>query len=212
MDVPRLTWRASGVVLAVLAAVALRWSSVLPSGTRTVAGLPAQLRLSLSARPERVEHCRELSDEELAKLPAHMRLRTQCEGYSARYLLRISLGERQFTMDTLRGGGLRHDRPLHVFQEHDVGAGRQRLLVEVTRLDEGPAPAAVDTGSVPRPEASDTLLGGRAEREREERTRRVAEAMPSRLVLDTTMTLVPGGVVLITFDQNARRLTARMEP
>ena len=63
-----------------------------------------------------------------------------------------------------------------------------------------------------RGESSDTLLGGRAEREREERTRRVAEAMPSRLVIDTTMSLAPGGVVLVTFDQNTRRLTMRKEP
>lgn len=210
--VPRMTWRAVGIVVAVLAAVVLRWSSSLSSGTRTARDQPAQLRLSLSARPERVERCRELSDDELAKLPAHMRLRTECEGYSARYLLRIVADERQLTADTLRGGGLRHDRPLHVFQEHDVTPGPQRIRVEVTRVDEGTAPAAGDSTRDISGAPSDTLLGGRAEREREERTRRVAEAMPSRLVIDTTMTLVPGGVVLITFDQNARRLTMRKEP
>ena len=202
--------RALGVVVALLAAGALRWSSAFSSGTRTAINQPSQLRLSLSARPERVERCRELSDDELAKLPAHMRLRTQCEGYSARYLLRISLGERTLTTDTLRGGGLRHDRPLHVFQEYDVAPGRQRVLIEVTRVDDAPTTTS-DTATSAR-EVSDTLLGVRAERERDERSRRVAEAMPPRLVLDSTLTLTKGGVVLITFDQNSRRLTMKKEP
>ena len=211
VDVTRMTWRAAGVAVAVFAAVAVRWSSALPLGTRTARDQTAQLRLSLSARPERVERCRELSDDELAKLPAHMRLRTKCEGYSARYLLTIVVDERSLTSDTLRGGGLRHDRPLHVFREYDVTPGPQRVRVEVTRVDDG-TPSTEEEHDRDRGTSSDTLLGGREEREREERTRRVAEAMPSRLVIDTTMTLVPGGVVLVTFDQNTRRLTMRKEP
>ena len=206
-----MTWRVAGVAVAVLAAIAVRWSSALPLGTRTARDQAAQLRLSLSARPERVERCRELSDDELAKLPAHMRLRTQCEGYSARYLLSIVVDERSLTSDTLRGGGLRHDRPLHVFKEYDVTPGPQRIRVEVTRVDEGTRSTEEDHDR-DRGASSDTLLGGRAEREREERTRRVAEAMPSRLVIDTTMTLRSGRVVLVTFDQNTRRLTMRKEP
>jgi hypothetical protein len=138
-------------------------------------------------------------------------MRTKCEGYSARYLLTIGLDERRLTMDTLRGGGLRHDRPLHVFREYDVTPGRQRIQVEVTRVDEGTS-TTEDHDRETRGVQSDTLLGGREEREREERTRRVAEAMPSRLVIDTTMTLVPGGVVLVMFDENSRRLTMRKEP
>ena len=141
-----------------------------------------------------------------------MRLRTKCEGYLARYLLTIAVNERRLTSDTIRGGGLRHDRPLHVFQEHDVTPGPQRIQVEVTRVEEGTTSTALDTAREGRSAPSDTMLGGRAEREREERTRRVAEAMPSRLVIDTMMTLVPGGVVLVTFDQNTRRLTMRKEP
>ena len=215
MALPRMTWRVVGAVVAVLAAVGLRWSSAFSSGTRTAREQPAQLRLSLSARPERVERCRELSDDELAKLPAHMRLRTKCEGYTAQYLLTIDVDGSRLTADTLRGGGLRHDRPLHVFQEYDVKPGPQQVRVEVTRVDEGGKPPERDDDRDDREQrnaSSDTLLGGRAEREREERTRRVAEAMPSRLVIDTTMTLVPGGVVLVTFDQNTRRLTMRKEP
>lgn len=204
-------WRVPGVVVALLIAIAMRWLTVVPLGTRTAGDQVAQLRLSLSARPERVERCRELSDDELAKLPAHMRLRTKCEGYSARYRLLIAVDGRQVILDTLRGGGLRHDRPLHVFREHDVSSGAKRLFVEVTRIDEGEEETPIDASGADR-EVRDTLLGGRAERERDERARRMAEAMPRRLVLDTLMTLAARRVVLITFDNSARRLTARTEP
>ncbi len=207
-------WRASGVAAAAASLVIVRLASVLPLGD---AGDSAatQLRLSFSARPERIERCTELSDAELAKLPAHMRLRTKCEGVSARYVLTIVVGNRMLAADTLRGGGLRHDRPLHVFREHVLSPGMQRLQIEVARIDEGVSSgqqAGEREEDRERTEASDTLLGGRAEREREERARRTAEAMPARLVLDTVMTIPSQRVVLVTFDNDARRLVARMEP
>lgn len=207
MTTPRILWRAIGFVVAGLGLFALRWISAAPLGSAHDGA--SQLRLSLSARPERIERCRELSDDELAKLPAHMRLRTQCEGFTARYLLTISVGGRQLTNDTLRGGGLRHDRPLHVFREYELSPGDQRLRIEVSRVDEGEASLVSETQER---EAADTLLGGRADRERDERARRTAEAMPQRLVVDTVMTIPAKRVVLVTFDNNVRRLVARMEP
>lgn len=207
--VPQLTWPAFGLMVAVLAAATLRVVSSSTTGSES--GQPARIRLSLSARPERVERCRDLSDEELAKLPAHMRLRTQCEGYSARYLMTVSVGEEQLSVDTLRGGGLRNDRPLHVFEEHDVVPGERRVVIEVTRVDET-GRTAPDTITPSADTPSDTLLGGRAEREREERSRREAEAMPAHLAIDTTMNLVSGRVILVSFDQLARRLTIRERP
>lgn len=211
MTAGRFVWRGVGAVGGVLAALGLRWSSVAPWPTRAAAGDVAQVRLSLSARPERVEQCRQLTDDELAKLPAHMRLRTQCEGYSASYRLAIEVNGESLVLDTLRGGGLRHDRPIHVFREYDVPPGEKRLRIDVTRLDEAGAPAVADTSREGSRSQADTLLGGRAEREREERTRRTAEAMPARLILDTLVTIGQARVVLVTFDNNTRRLVARME-
>ena len=201
--------RAIGVVVAAAAFMAMRWSTAASLGTAYADA--SQLRLSLTARPERIERCRELSDEELARLPAHMRLRTQCEGSFARYVLTISVGATEIAHDTLRGGGLRHDRPLHVFREHDLGAGNQRLQIELSLLDEGGV-AARRKEDERHDEQADTLLGGRADRERDERARRAAEAMPRRLSLDTVMNVPARRVVLVTFDNNTRRLVARMEP
>jgi hypothetical protein len=168
------------------------------------------MRLSLSARPERIERCRQLSDEELAKLPAHMRLRTECEGFSASYALAISVDEDRLVVDTLRGGGLRKDRPIHLYREYEVQPGSRRLRIEVSRIDES-TNAGADTTGPGSGQPADTLLGGRAEREREERARRAAEAMPARLLLDTLLTVAARRVVLVTFDNTTRRLVARME-
>jgi hypothetical protein len=211
MTTARLAWRAVGAVVGVLAALGLRWSSVAPWPTRAAKGEFAQVRLSLSARPERVEQCRQLTDEELAKLPAHMRLRIQCDGFSASYRLTIAVNGESLVLDTLRGGGLRHDRPIHVFREYDVTPGEKRLSIDVARIDGRGTSVAADSSRDTSQVEADTLLGGRAEREREERSRRVAEAMPARLVLDTLVRIGRARVVLVTFDNNTRRLVARME-
>lgn len=204
-----LAWRIAGGAVAVAGALALRWSTIAPWTTATGGGDVARVRLSWSARPERVEQCRTLSDEELSKLPEHMRLRTQCEGFSARYLLTVSVDGERLVLDTLRGGGLRHDRPIYVFTESDVTPGERRLRIEVNRIDEGDLRAASDSNR--ETTATDTLMGGRGLREREERSRREAEAIPPRLVLDTLLALAPRRVVLVTFDDDRRQLMARME-
>jgi hypothetical protein len=204
-----LAWRTAGTLVAVAGALALRWSTIAPWPTASRGGDVARVRLSWSVRPERVEQCRTLSDEELSKLPEHMRLRTTCVGFSARYLLTVSVDGEGLVRDTLRGGGLRHDRPIYVFTESDVKPGQRRLHIEVTRIDAGTTPSRSDSAA--QKTVTDTLMGGRAERERDERARRTAEAIPARLSLDTLLSIHPRRVVLVTFDDNARRLLARME-
>ena len=80
-------------------------------------GDEAWVRLSWSARPERVETCRRLTDAELADRPAHMRLRLECTGRFARYRLAVLSDGVPLALDTVRGGGLRNDRPMHVLRE-----------------------------------------------------------------------------------------------
>lgn len=213
MTSSRRLWRGLGIALGAIALVALRFTAASPSGASSRVTTRAQLRISFSARPERIERCTELSDAELEKLPAHMRLRTTCEGFAARYALAVSVNGISLTTDTLRGGGLRHDRPLHVFRERELNQGPQRLRIEVTRIDEGSAPRKEEREEREQhADVPDSLLGGRADRERDERARRVAEAMPPRLSLDTLITIPSQRVVLVTFDNATRRLVARMEP
>ncbi len=166
------------------------------------------LRLAWSVRPERIEHCRTLTDAELADVPAHMRQRVQCEGRSANYRLSVTI-DGQPRLDTLvTGGGARSDRPVYVFRELQVPAGEHRLDVRFERESvpdaEGePADSSDATPSV------DTLMAGRAGREAEERVRRQGEAVPPTMELVTDVTPAAREVMLVTYDIDRRALVLR---
>jgi hypothetical protein len=167
----------------------------------------ALLRLSWSGRPERIERCRELSDEELEKLPAHMRLREECEGHAARYRVRVWLGDSLLSEDAVTGGGLRGDRAIYMLREYQVTPGRHALAVEVARRD---SVAEEPPGPEDDAEGDDTASAplDRARRERQERRRELLERLPPSLRLDTTLALGPGEVVVVTYDPSGRRLVA----
>jgi hypothetical protein len=172
----------------------------------------AQLRLSWSAMPERIEVCRTLSEDELAGLAEHMRQRVQCEGTSASYDLTVSADGNEIATAIVRGGGLRHDRPIHLLREYPVPAGHHRIQVtfarrEAAMLDtpqsDDPLAPTVDTG----------LFAGRAAREISERARRTQAAIPALMTLDTTVSFGPRQVALVAFDSDSRRLVWRtVEP
>lgn len=170
----------------------------------------AGLRLSWNAVPERIETCRVLTAEELAQVEEHMRQRVQCEGKSATYLLRVEVDGKSLHEQVVRGGGLRHDRPLHLLREVDVPAGDHQVRVSFTRREQSADSAQSDVTSA----ASETItaqsdtgrFAGRAERELEERERRTRGAIPATLVLDTTMHFAPREVKVITFNRDQRVL------
>jgi hypothetical protein len=152
----------------------------------------ALLRVSWSGRPERIERCRERSDSELARVPAHMRQRVECEGRSARYAVRVADGTRILSLDTVAGGGLRGDRPIHMLREYPLAPGPHAIAVEVARTDSVAG------------EVEDER--GHEDREEEARRRAVAERVPARLAWDSTVRLAPAAVLLVTYDQEERRL------
>jgi hypothetical protein len=167
------------------------------------------LRLAWSARPERIERCRTLTDAELADVPAHMRQRVQCEGRSASYRLSVSVDGRP-ALDTLvTGGGARSDRPVYVFRELDVPAGQHEVVVRFERekISEAEAGGSVEgkNGGV----AEDTLMAGRAPREAEERRRRQGEAVPPLMELTTNISAAVREVMLVTYDIDRRALVLR---
>ena len=168
----------------------------------------AIVRVAWSARPERVELCRRLSDAEMEKLPVHMRQRLECEGTTARYRLEVTRDGAVVDTGTIRGGGLRHDREVYVSREIIVAPGSARLTVHFVRLDSSTGPAAAaDTAK-----ATDTnrpVLADRSVREDEERRRRRAEAIPPVLSLDTVVTLASRSVILVTYDPLLRRLVTK---
>lgn len=210
MTSPRAPVRLLAATVAVAAAVALRELSIAP-----LAGAPADraiLRLSWSARPERVERCRRLDDEELAKRPAHMQLRYECEGHFTRYILDVRVGTRVVANDTLRGGGFRNDRPIHVFEEYAVAPGTHRITISIARIDSiAPPPLGDEALSAP-PSAGAVRTSERDAREAAERARRAEEALPPRVVLDSTVTLAPRRVLVVTYEPEAHRFVFRSSP
>lgn len=166
----------------------------------------ARLRLSWSARPERIEVCRALSAEELASREEHMRERLQCDGRSATYALSVESDGRRVGDAIVRGAGLRHDRSLYLLRDFEISPGTHRVRVTFTRREktdddaEAFAPAVSDAGD-------SGIFAGRAEREAEEHARRARSAIPPRLVLDTTVTLAPRRVAIVTFDPERRVLS-----
>lgn len=170
----------------------------------------ARLRLSWSARPERIEQCRTLSDEELALRPEHMRQRMECEGGFATYALVIAIDGREVEDAVLMGGGVRNDRPIHDLRDLDVPPGAHRVEVSLTRREADASDDDDDDGDdAADDEATRTddpgISADRAQRERTERTRRQRAALPAAVVLDTTMVFEPGQVAVVTFDAGRRR-------
>ena len=211
-----LAVRSAGVLVAAAALLAMAWASTAPLPVHTSGD--AIVRVSLGARPERIETCRTQSNEELAKVAPQMRQRVVCEGVTARYRLEVQRDGQPLLSQVVRGGGLRHDRPLYVSRELRVPPGIASFAVHITRIDtvasENDTAAVVDPDAGTRPAADDAtgqagVIPGRSGREVEERRRRREEAIPPELHLQLSTPLAPGEVLLISYDQRTRRLVAR---
>lgn len=208
MTVRRLTrWVMTGLASA-LALFVMARASALPLPYHAAA--TARLRLSWNARPERIEVCRERSEEELERLEEHMRQRVECEGRFATYALRVAVDDRVLDETVVRGSGLRNDRPIYLLRDFDVAGGVHRVRISFTRRER--TERATDEVEWRSRRGADTgIFAGRAEREAFERTRRARAAIPATLVLDTSMTFVPGRVLIVTFDADRRALVARRD-
>ena len=193
---------AAGVATALVLGLMAR-ASAAPLSVRD--GATARLRLSWSARPERIEVCRRLSAEELAQRAEHMRQRVECEGRFATYALRVESDGRVLGETTVHGAGLRHDRPLYLLREYDVTPGMHHVRVSFTRREK--PNAAADTFASTTPiEEDDDIFAGREQREAVEHARLVRAAIPAYLELDTTLVFAPRQVMIVTFASERRAL------
>jgi hypothetical protein len=173
--------RVAGVAAGAIAMALLAWASNAPVTVHDSRN--AVLRLAWSARPERVEECRQQSEEELARLPRHMRQPVVCEGVAAQYRLTVRRDRTVVAVQTVRGGGLRHDRRLYVFQEVPVPAGESSIDVVFERLDTGTSKASSGPSSG-------------------------APVVPPYLAYERRLRLRPREVALITYDEERRVLVA----
>jgi hypothetical protein len=180
--------RSLAVALAAAAMAGLAWASSVPTTTRGSAD--AVLRLAWSARPERIERCRRQSDEELANVPQHMRQELVCEGVTAQYRLSVRAQGSMIADQVVRGGGLRQDRRLYVFQELPLSPGETAIDVRFER------------------EAGDARKDDDEDDEKRER----GGTIPRELSLATRVNVAPREVVLVTYDESRGALVVLGRP
>lgn len=181
--------RAAGLALAFALSLGIAWTS----HARLAPHEPgaALLRLSWTARPERVETCRAPSAQEQANLPAHMRQPVICEGTSAAYRLEVWRDGVRVFQEIVQGGGLRHDRPLYVFREIPQPVGDAAITVRFERA-EASVPAAA--GGERAPNAA------------------LISDVASSLVLERRLRFTAGRVTLVSYDPDLRDLVLVTPP
>jgi len=151
-------------------------------------GPEALLRLSWRARGERVEVCRDVTEEELRKLPQHMRQPRVCEGTTAPYRVVVSVDGEPVADEIPSGSGTRQARPLYVYRELPLSPGAHHLSVLLERV------------------------GGAAEsppQESEIEEDHKKGVVPPRLHLEETVHLAPRQVLLVTYDAERQALITR---
>lgn len=136
----RRIWRAGGILigLAFLVGVAV----LTEAEARFETDDTALLRLSWRLPAGEGQDCRRPTAEELAELPAHMRNPDACVGGThPGFMLSVYVDGDAVVTDTLYPAGSRGDRPIFVFRELPVGAGRRALEV---RFEQNVADGADD--------------------------------------------------------------------
>ena len=176
--------RVIGAAMAVAAATGLAWAS---TGIVKSTHDDAVLRLTWTARPERIETCRTQTAEELATLPVHMRQPVVCTGESAAYRLQVRRGDKVLLDEIVHGGGWRRDRPLYVFHDLPQSAGDADVNIRFERLGDGTV--------------AHTTTGVSADG-------RFISDLPAVLTLEQRFRFRTGTVTLVTYDSERRALTA----
>lgn len=197
------------LIVTAAALLGIAWVSTAP--LRIASAGDAILRVSLGARPERIEVCHQQTDEELARLAPQMRQQVVCEGRTAQYRLRVQHNGQLIHSQIVRGGGLRQDRQLYVSRDLRVPPGAGSVAVHLARID---TVARIEEARNEDEDGDDDqregeLIPGRAAREVDERRRRREESVPAELSLDVDVTLDPREVLLVSYDSEERRLITR---
>ncbi|MEQ9569436.1 MAG: hypothetical protein RLN75_04545 [Longimicrobiales bacterium] len=97
----------------------------------------AVVRLSWRLRAEEGAECRRPTQEELDRLPVHMRNPDACIGDLAPYELRVDVDGTARVSRIVRPAGVRGDRPIFVYDELRLAPGRHTLSVRFGVQDAG---------------------------------------------------------------------------
>ena len=130
---------AAMVVVSAVMLVSLAWLSQIRVSTDPGVSI---VRLSWRTEAINVETCRVLSEEELARVPAHMRRAEECEGRRVDYEVALAIDGIVMVTDTVSPAGARRDRPVYVFHDQPVQPGTHSVAVGFMAL----VPADYDVG------------------------------------------------------------------
>ena len=138
---PGSAWSISRGVRVALATAS---SALLLAGLALGSGWPqgahadhAILRLGWRLVGQVKERCRDLSPEELARRPVHMRVPRECANEVLTYDLRAVVDARVVAQKTVRSPGLRADRPLSVEEDLRIAPGEHEVSVTFAPHDGG---------------------------------------------------------------------------
>jgi hypothetical protein len=97
----------------------------------------ALVRVSFSHAAQRLQECRQRTDEELAKLPPNMRLREECPRERAPTHFQLEIDGQVMVDRVIAPSGLSRDGPATLYSRFTVPVGRHSF---VARLNDSPAP------------------------------------------------------------------------
>ena len=116
-----------GALVAVLLTISLGALSRFPApGGRTQ---DAAVRLSWRLRSEEAGECRRPTAAELQDLPSHMQNPDACVSQLPAYRLKVQIDGNERFDDRIEASGARGDRPLFVYRELILPAGRHAVRV-----------------------------------------------------------------------------------
>jgi ferredoxin len=126
------------------ASFAIAFSAMLLGGLALGSAFPqgadpdhALLRLGWRLAGQVKERCRDLTPEELARRPVHMRQPRECAAEVLSYDLRAVVDGRVVAEKIVRSPGLRADRPLSVEEDLEIAPGEHTVSVTFTPHEAG---------------------------------------------------------------------------
>jgi len=130
-----LQYIGQGVAFALFAA-AVGYCSTSPE----YAQLPddyALVKLSFSHAAQHIKACRDRTDEELAKLPKHMRVRKDCPRERANVVVELEMDGKQLFHVVLPPTGVTHDGSSSIYRRFQVKAGEHHFIGRLKDQAEG---------------------------------------------------------------------------
>lgn len=124
-----LRWAGQAVVLAGVAA-AIGFFASQPALTYFRADA-AQIKLSFAHGSRRIEECRRLTPEEIAKLPPRERRPNTCARERVPIRVQLLVDGRAIYDEVLQPTGLSRDGPARVYRKFEVPAGRHEITARL---------------------------------------------------------------------------------